>query len=113
MDFKPLVTLLAIVNPMAIVPFFIHYTQNFDDRQRRRTILVSAFSCFMVIAVSALMGLHILDFWHLTGEFSRSAAASLLLTSSLAMLNAQPAEARSMPRKCKTRRPAPALPWCP
>ena len=26
MDFKPLVTLLAIVNPLAIVPFFIHYT---------------------------------------------------------------------------------------
>ena len=24
---KPLITLLAIVNPLAIVPFFIHYTQ--------------------------------------------------------------------------------------
>ena len=24
MDFKPLVTLLAVVNPLAIVPFFIH-----------------------------------------------------------------------------------------
>jgi len=30
MDFKPLVTLLAIVNPLAIVPFFIHYTQGFS-----------------------------------------------------------------------------------
>jgi len=29
MDFKPLVTLLAIVNPLAIVPFFIHYTHDF------------------------------------------------------------------------------------
>ena len=29
MDFKPLVTLLAVVNPLAIVPFFIHYTQGF------------------------------------------------------------------------------------
>jgi hypothetical protein len=27
MDFKPLIALLAIVNPLAIVPFFIHYTQ--------------------------------------------------------------------------------------
>ena len=25
MDFKPLITLLAIVNPLAIVPFFIHF----------------------------------------------------------------------------------------
>ena len=29
MDLKPLITLLAIVNPLAIVPFFIHYTQGF------------------------------------------------------------------------------------
>ena len=40
MDFKPLVTLLAIVNPLAIVPFFIHYTQDFSDEQRRRTCLL-------------------------------------------------------------------------
>ncbi len=32
MELKPLVTLLAIVNPLAIVPFFIHYTQNFRPR---------------------------------------------------------------------------------
>jgi multiple antibiotic resistance protein len=30
MDLKPLVTLLAIVNPPAIMPFFIHYTQGFS-----------------------------------------------------------------------------------
>ena len=30
MDFKPLVTLLAIVNPLACVAFFIHYTQSFS-----------------------------------------------------------------------------------
>ena len=32
MDFKPLITLLAIVNPLAIVPFFIHYTQDFSKQ---------------------------------------------------------------------------------
>ena len=38
MDLKPLVTLLALVNPLAIVPFFIHYTQDFTREQRSRTI---------------------------------------------------------------------------
>ena len=52
---KPLVTLVAIVNPLAIVPFFIHYTQDFSDEQRRRTILVASFAAFVVIAVSALL----------------------------------------------------------
>ena len=56
MDYKPLITLLAIVNPLAIVPFFIHYTQDFTLEQRRRTIVISSFSAFVVIAISALMG---------------------------------------------------------
>ena len=43
MDFKPLITLLAIVNPLAIVPFFIHYTQGFSKAQKQRTILISSF----------------------------------------------------------------------
>jgi multiple antibiotic resistance protein len=95
MDFKPLVTLLAIVNPLAIVPFFIHYTQNFDDEQRRRTVLTSAFSCFVVIAVSALMGLQILKFFGISLASFQVGGGMLLLTSALAMLNAQPAEAKS------------------
>ena len=56
MDYKPLVTLLAIVNPLAIVPFFIHYTQGFTREQRRRTIWIASFSAFVVIATSALLG---------------------------------------------------------
>src|SRR5687768_4766746 len=41
---KPLIALLAIVNPIGVVPFFITFTQNFTPEQRRRTIRVSAFS---------------------------------------------------------------------
>ena len=37
---KPLVTLVAIVNPLGIVPFFIHYTQGYTHGQRMRTLLV-------------------------------------------------------------------------
>ena len=55
MDFKPLVTLLAIVNPLACVAFFIHYTQSFSPEQRRHTILISSCSAFAVIAASALL----------------------------------------------------------
>ena len=53
MDFKPLITLLAIVNPLAIVPFFIHYTQGFSRAQRQRTILVSSTAAFIVISASS------------------------------------------------------------
>jgi multiple antibiotic resistance protein len=95
MDFKPLVTLLAIVNPLAIVPFFIHYTQGFTREQRLRTIWISSLSAFAVIAVSALLGLQLLAFFGISLASFQVGGGMLLLTSALAMINAQPAEARS------------------
>ncbi|MGH6626828.1 MAG: MarC family protein [Burkholderiaceae bacterium] len=99
MDFKPLITLLAIVNPLAIVPFFIHYTQNFSREQRRHTILVSSCSAFAVIAVSALLGLQILEFFSISLASFQVGGGMLLLISALNMLNAQPAEAKPNTRE--------------
>ena len=93
MDFKPLVTLLAIVNPLAIVPFFIHYTQGFSKEQKRRTVWISSFSAFVVIAVSALAGLKILEFFGISLASFQVGGGMLLLISAMNMLNAQPAEA--------------------
>ena len=95
MDFKPLITLMAIVNPLACVPFFIHYTQGFSRAQRQRTILVSSLTAFIVIAASALLGLQILEFFGISLASFQVGGGMLLLTSALSMLNAQPAEARA------------------
>ena len=95
MDLKPLITLLAIVNPLAIVPFFIHYTQGFSVAQRRNTVWVSSVSAFVVIAVSALLGLQILEFFGISLASFQVGGGMLLLTSALNMLNAQPAEAKT------------------
>ncbi len=95
MDTKALVTLLAIVNPLACIPFFIHYTQGFTREQRKHTILVASFSVFVVIGLSALLGLKLLEFFGITLASFQVGGGMLLLTSSLAMINAQPAEAKS------------------
>lgn len=95
MDFKPLVTLLAIVNPLACVPFFIHYTQGFNAAQKRRTVWISSFTAFAVIAASALLGLQILAFFSISLASFQVGGGMLLLISAMSMLNAQPAEARA------------------
>ena len=95
MDFKPLITLLAIVNPLACVPFFIHYTQGFSATQRQRTSVVSSMTAVIVIAASALLGLHILEFFGISLASFQVGGGLLLLTSAMSMLNAQPAEARA------------------
>jgi len=92
--YKPLVALLAIVNPIGVIPFFIHFTSGFSGEQRRRTIRVAAFSAFVVIAVSAVAGLKIIEFFGISLASFQVGGGTLLLISALQMLNAQPAETR-------------------
>jgi multiple antibiotic resistance protein len=92
--YKPLIALLAIVNPIGVIPFFIHFTQGFTREQRQRTIRVAAFSACVVIAVSALAGLKIIEFFGISLASFQVGGGLLLLTSALQMLNAQPAESR-------------------
>ena len=92
---KPLIALLAIVNPIGALPFFIAFTQNFSREQRERTISVASFSAFTVIAVSAIAGLKILEFFGISIASFQVGGGTLLLISSLQMLNAQPAEGKA------------------
>jgi multiple antibiotic resistance protein len=94
MEIKAFITLLAIVNPLAIVPFFIHYTQGFSRPQRERTVVVASFTAFLVIAASALLGVRILEFFGISLASFQVGGGMLLLTSALNMLNAQPAEVK-------------------
>ena len=89
---KPLIALLAIVNPIGVVPFFIHFTRNFNPEERRRTMRISAFSAFLVIAISAVAGLQIIEFFGISLASFQVGGGTLLLISSLAMLNAQQAD---------------------
>jgi len=89
---KPLIALLAIVNPIGVVPFFIHFTASFSREQRVRTMRISAFSAFLVIAISALAGLQIIEFFGISLASFQVGGGTLLLISSLAMLNAQQAD---------------------
>src|SRR5256885_8184833 len=66
MDLKPLITLVAIINPLAIVPFFIHYTEGFSAQQRQQTIRTAALASFCVIAACAIIGLQVLDFFNIS-----------------------------------------------
>jgi multiple antibiotic resistance protein len=93
MDLKPLITLVAIINPLAIIPFFIHYTEGFSPQQRRQTIHTAAFAAFCVIAVCALLGLQILQFFNISLQ-SFQVGGGLLLLSAMNMLNSRAAEDR-------------------
>ncbi|MDT7833773.1 MarC family protein [Aquabacterium sp. OR-4] len=89
---KPLIALLAIVNPIGAVPFFLAFTQGLTREQRLRTLRVASFSAFCVIAISGLAGLQIIAFFGISIASFQVGGGMLLLISALHMLNAQPAE---------------------
>lgn len=91
---KPLIALLAIVNPIGAVPFFLALTQGLSREQRQRTLRVASFSAFCVIAISGLAGLHIINFFGISIASFQVGGGVLLLLSALHMLNAQPAESK-------------------
>ncbi len=96
---KPLVALLAIVNPLGAIPFFIAFTEGFSPAQRQRTILVSAFSVFLVVALSALFGTDLLRFFGISLASFQVGGGMLLLISSISMLNAKPGAVKSTPEE--------------
>lgn len=91
---KPLIALLAIVNPIGIVPFFIHFTQGLSREQRTRTIRVASISAFVVIAVASIAGGKIIGFFGISIASFQVGGGLLLLLSSIQMLNAEPADVR-------------------
>jgi multiple antibiotic resistance protein len=92
--YKPLIALLVIVNPIGVIPFFIHFTHGFSREQRRNTVRVAAIAAFLVISISALAGLKIIEFFGISLASFQVGGGLLLLMSALQMLNARPAEAR-------------------
>ena len=95
LSLKPLVTLLALVNPLASIPFFIHITQGFDAAQRKKTIRITSLSVLVVLVVCALLGLRILAFFGISLASFQVGGGALLLMSAINMLNARPAEAKT------------------
>jgi len=94
---KQLITLLAVLNPIGVIPFFIHFTRGLNPAQRHRTVWVCSLTVFAVIAVSALAGLRLLEFFGISLASFQVGGGVLLLINAVQMLNAEPAD--SSPRE--------------
>lgn len=92
---KSLLTLLAVLNPVGVIPFFIHFTAKLTPAQRRRTVWISAVTVLLVISASALAGLQILRFFGISIASFQVGGGVLLLINSVQMLNAEPADSKA------------------
>lgn len=79
--------LLAIVNPIGIVPVFISLTRHQTDPQRNTVGLRAAITVGTVLIVALLMGESLLGFFGISVESFRVAGGILILLMAISMLH--------------------------
>jgi multiple antibiotic resistance protein len=96
MDFlKSFISLLALINPVGAVPFFLSLTSGQSDAERRRTIRVASISVFCVIAVTTVLGQQIIGFFGISVGSLQVGGGIIMLLMAINMLNAQIGNTRS------------------
>ncbi|HTI16154.1 MAG TPA: YchE family NAAT transporter [Trinickia sp.] len=90
MDFlKSFISLLALINPVGAVPFFLSLTSEQSQAERRRTIQLASISVFCVIAVTTVFGEQIIRFFGISVGSLRVGGGIIMLLMAINMLNAQ------------------------
>ncbi|KVL33400.1 YchE family NAAT transporter [Burkholderia sp. MSMB1835] len=96
---KSFISLLALINPVGAVPFFLSLTAQQTDAERRRTIRIASVSVFCVMTVTALLGQQIIHFFGISVGSLEVGGGIIMLLMAINMLNAQIGNTRSTPEE--------------
>lgn len=81
--------LLAIANPLGVIPLFISMTADENKQQRRKTINVVAFGVGTILLVALFFGEPLLAFFGITIDAFQVGGGILILLMAIAMLHAK------------------------
>lgn len=87
--------LVAIVNPLGIVPIFLGLTEGSTAAQRRRVALVSSLAVAIILVACLLLGSGILKVFGITVDSFRVAGGILLMIMAVSMLYAAPSPVKT------------------
>ncbi|MGA2549709.1 MAG: MarC family protein [Burkholderiaceae bacterium] len=100
MDFvKTFLSLLALVNPLGALPFFISLTSQDSDRERRRIVRVASLAVILVICFSALVGEKFIGFFGVSVEAFEVGGGVIMLLMAVSMMNAQQSATKHTPEE--------------
>lgn len=96
---KSFISLLALINPIGAIPFFISLTTQQTEDEKRRTIKVASISVAVVVALSALLGQQIIGFFNITVASLQVGGGLIMIMMAMNMLNAQTGRAKATPEE--------------
>jgi multiple antibiotic resistance protein len=97
--FKITIALLAIVNPVGGIPVFLSTTGEWDQAQRHRTVRTVALTVFLVLAIAALVGTWVLEFFGISIPSFQVGGGILLLLLAISMMQARESGLRQTPQE--------------
>lgn len=92
--FKIGIALFAIVNPIGSVPIFISATEGWSRADRARIAKTVAFTVFLVLSLSAVLGDKILAFFSISIPSFQVGGGILLILIAISMMYGKMSEAR-------------------
>lgn len=90
-----LFTLFVIVDPLAAIPLFIHYTNGQSTAERRHTARLAALAVGTILVTSIFLGEPLLKFFGISISSFRVGAGICILLMAISMLNARLGPARA------------------
>jgi multiple antibiotic resistance protein len=97
--FKTFISLLALVNPLGAIPFFISFTATNSRQERRRIVRHASFTVAVVIAFTTLLGQQVIDFFGISVNSFQVGGGLIMLLMAISMINAQPGGTKTTPEE--------------
>jgi len=99
---KSFVAILAIVNPLGIVPIFLALTQSDSLTERRQVARMTAFSVGIILLIAAFAGEIVLKFFGIGIPSFRVGGGILVLLMAVSMLHAKQSRIRQSPSEAES-----------
>ncbi len=97
--FKTFISLLALVNPLGAIPFFISFTATNSRRERQKIIRVASLTVALVIAFTTLLGQQVINFFGISVNSFQVGGGIIMLLMAISMINAQPGGTKTTPEE--------------
>jgi len=99
---KSFVALVAIVNPIGVVPIFLALTSDYTEKDRKHTATMSSFSVGLILLLTAFAGDIILNFFGIGLPSFRVGGGILVLLMAISMLHAKQSRIRQSPSEAES-----------
>ncbi|KDP84935.1 YchE family NAAT transporter [Cupriavidus basilensis] len=96
---KSFISLLALINPIGAIPFFISLTTQQTEEEKRHTIKIASISVATVVGISALLGQQIIEFFNISVASLQVGGGLIMIMMAMNMLNAQTGRTKATPEE--------------